>query len=302
MTRRSVIIDTDPGIGDPGSVLDDGLAIAFALASPEIEVLGLTVVNGNVDLETGLSSAHRLLERLGHPAVPVIAGAPSPLRQGTAQNEAARWMAEIAASRPGEITVLAIGPLTNVAQAIGVDPRFGDNVREIVLMGGNVTGDTHGMRVDRDFNVSVDPEAAEIVLRSGATIRIVGIDQTSQVALDGHDVHRLRAAAEGNDRAAWIADCIDAWIAPPGIAHSGGEGLCHLHDPLVIAAVSDSPVCIFAPVDVRTDLLGGRLDIALVDTSAGPDAGADAVHRISAAVATDVERFRSLFLARMAAL
>ena len=89
MNATPVIIDTDPGLGEPGSDIDDGLAIALALRSPELDVLALTIVNGNVDVDTGTDVARRLTARLGDPALPVLRGADAPLRRDMAPLRAA---------------------------------------------------------------------------------------------------------------------------------------------------------------------------------------------------------------------
>ena len=318
MNTIPIIIDTDPGLGEPGNVIDDGLAIAFALASPELDVLGLTVVNGNVGVVTGHTLAHDLLERLGRSDVPVHLGAAAPLRQDMARvwqvfhsavqsaapepatgvvADAAGWLVEQVSARPGEITLAAIGPLTNVAEAIGLDPDFASKVNEIVVMAGDATavaGEV-GTRAP-DFNVFVDPEAADVVLRSGAKIRMIGIDQTSRVRLTTKDAASLRAQDSGNGVGAWLGDCVDAWIEEESRAESDDpESFCLLHDPLVIATILRPDLCEFADVEVAVDLEQGCLVLA-------PHERADATATVAAAVDSDVPAVRALFLDRMATL
>lgn len=222
MATSKVIIDTDPGLGEPGSDIDDGLAIALAVRAPELDVLGLTIVNGNVTLATGVHVARNLADRLGVPDLPVLAGADAPLTRDMAPvralfdavpgHAAARpagdlrgpssdlhavdWMIEQAERFPGEITVIAIGPMTNLALAIRRSPAFARNVREFVLMAGSATTYAQNITVVGDFNAYVDPEALDIVVRSGARVRMVGLDQTSKVILTRHDADRMLASAD----------------------------------------------------------------------------------------------------------
>lgn len=317
MTALPLIIDTDPGLGEPGSVIDDGLAIALALASPEIEVVGLTVVNGNVQASTGYALSQRLLRILGRAEVSLHLGASRPLRQDMARvrelfggpdasmrapenhsdtdtpTDATEWLIKQVARRPGEITIAAIGPLTNIAEAIQRDPSFAVNVREIVVMAGNATGSvSNGVEVLADFNVVVDPDAAAIVLDSGASIRLIGIDQTSRVLLSREDAQRLRVDSD-TGRSAWLADFVDAWVAR---GHDDGVGagdpFCLLHDPLVIAAIANPGLFVFVNVAATVDVRAGEIRLA---ESAGSSS-------IRAAIDVDVGAFRALFFERLSRL
>lgn len=248
---RRIVIDTDPGLGEPGSDIDDGLAIALALRSPELTVEALTVVNGNVDVDTGVDVARRLTRRLGHPDLPVLRGADRPLlrdmaplralfddvvgdrpavptaaddRLGpTSDLTAAAYLVELAAANPGEITVVAIGPMTNLALALRLDPGFARNVAEIVMMAGSATGYAQNITVVGDFNAYVDPEALAMVLASGARLRMVGIDQTSRVRLTRDDAAALSAvtpSAAGPGSARWPGSI--SWPGPSRCARNTG--------------------------------------------------------------------------------
>jgi purine nucleosidase len=334
MNRIPVIIDTDPGLGEPGSDIDDGLAIALALRSPELEVLGLTIVNGNVDAFTGTDVARRLVDRLGAPELPVVLGATEPLKRDMApvralfdavfeaentqpdsgsrldavaagmlgpstQEHAADYLVRLAAERPGQIVVIAIGPMTNLALAIQRDPTFATNVRELVLMAGSATGYAQNITVVGDFNAYVDPEALDTVLRSGAAIRMVGLDQTAKVMLTRDDAETLRQADDPFSR--WAADCTDAWIEflgkafPNRIEH---RSACFLHDPLVVAAVTHPEFLEWQPAAVQaettSELARGLVvaDRGLALEPAGPP-------NATVAVETCVDDFRRLFLGRI---
>ena len=322
-----VIIDTDPGLGVPGADIDDGIAIALALASVELDVKALTVVNGNVDVDTGVSNAVRLLQRLGRSDVPVFRGAGSPLlrdmgpvreifarflsgpdAQGTAREmlsatsttPAARYLVEAAAAAPKEITVIAIGPMTNLAIALALDPSFAQNVAELLLMAGSATTYAQNMTVVGDFNAYVDPEALAIVLASGAPIRMVGLDQTSQVMLTRGDAEALGQTAD--DFNGWLAECTYAWISflarsfPNRPEH---REACFLHDPLVVATVSEPSLCSWADahvqVETKSELTRGLVvadrALALVPPAGTPNA--------SVAVRTNVNAFHDHLMSRL---
>ena len=327
MTARiPVIIDTDPGLGEPGSDIDDGLAIALALRSPELEVLGLTIVNGNVDALTGTHIARELLDRLGHD-IPVLLGATEPLerdmepvralfravlggaeqsvdaaadlRGPTGDEDAADFLIRTARERPGEVVVIAIGPMTNLAIAIQRDPSFAANVRELVLMAGSATGYAQNITVVGDFNAYVDPEALDIVLRSGASIRMVGLDQTSQVMLTRQDAEALRATGDAFSR--YAADCTDGWIDflarafPNRPEHRNG---CFLHDPLVVAAVTHPELLTWQAADVQAET-ESELARGLVVANRGLALEPAGPPNATVAIETGVDDFRRLFLARI---
>jgi inosine-uridine nucleoside N-ribohydrolase len=278
MTPISVIIDTDPGLGEPGSDIDDGLAIALAIRSPELRVLGITTVNGNVDVSTGTDVARRLTERLGVPDLLVARGAATPLARDmapvramfhavanepvqdhhatpgrtklgpTTAESAADFLGRATRELPGEITVIAIGPMTNIALAIEQDRSFARNVAELVLMAGSATTYAQNVTVVGDFNSYVDPEALDIV------IRMVGLDQTSRVMLTRDDAESMRTSEDPFSR--WVADCTDAWIDFLGRAVPNRPeyvDACFLHDPLVVASVIEPAICAWDEADVQVE-------------------------------------------------
>jgi purine nucleosidase len=325
MTPVRIVLDTDPGLGAPGADIDDGLAIALALRSPEVSLEALTIVVGNVDVQVGRANAEALLNRLGASAVPIAVGAGRPLVQDLAplralfdahladadagerpadpdgDGAAARLLVDLVMGSPGEITVVAIGPMTNLATAIALEPAWAANVRELVLMAGAATTYAHNITTVADFNAYADPEALQIVLDSGAPIRMVGLDQTSRVMLDRADAQRMR---DGGDAfGVWAAECTDAWIDFLGAAfpeRPEHADACFLHDPLTVAAVLDPSLLTWAPAHVAVEL-EGRLTRGLTVADRGlalmPPAGPP---NAQVAIDTDVERFRTLFLDRMA--
>jgi len=198
---QRVIIDTDPGV-------DDAQAILFAFRLGAFQIDAVTTVFGNCEVTTATRNARTLLELGKVGGVPVFMGAGEPLierRLGFAtsvhgphgfgsfrppeptyplsQGYAAAEMARLVANNPGEITILALGPLTNVATAMRLEPMFVERVRRIIFMGGIVRGPGNVAAV-ATANVLNDPEAARIVFESGADVTMVGQDVTRHVRIE----------------------------------------------------------------------------------------------------------------------
>lgn len=251
-----VIVDTDLSLGAPGSEIDDGLALAMVVAEPRLDLQAVTTVSGNVDAASAASLVLDLLERLDVQDVPVFRGAmsslcdpvprrPSVLTVGEAENldgvadgYAAAEIARRVVETPGEITIIAIGPLTNLAVAINLEPRFADSVKEIVVMGGTYFRNLSWGSLPSEFNFWLDPEAARVVLHSRAKVRLVGLDVTTQVQMSLTDAEVLQD--RGGRFAHYAGTCARAWIERlaneyPGDPDTGDS--CSMHDPLAVAAV-----------------------------------------------------------------
>lgn len=323
-----LILDTDPGIGAPGADIDDGFAILLTLASPELDLLGLTIVNGNAELEAGCQSASALLDRLGDATTPVHAGAKAPLERDMrevrslfthilpnagqeseygserplASRSAAEWMVEQIRAQPHEVTVAAIGPMTNLATALAIDSSIASLVKEFVLMAGSATTLAQNVTPVADFNSFVDPDALQIVLNSGAPIRMVGVDQTYRVRLSRRDASRLRAS--GTTVGTWIADCTDAWIDFNARAYPNRkdhQDHAFMHDPLTIAAITHPELLRWEPANVQVETRPG-LTYGTVVANRGLCALPMGSPNAVVAVDTDVEGFQDLFIARLMAL
>lgn len=209
--RTPIIFDTDFAMPPT----DDGLTLMLALQSPELEILGITTVAGNESVEQATADSLRMLEIANQTDIPVYVGADMPLvheKSDFAVDTFGRWysdevveppggFAEIEAQdasavsfivnavmdRPGEVTILAIGPLTNIAQAIRAHPEFAENVRKIVIMGGAIALLPDGagnITPNAEFNFWVDPEAAHVVLRSGIPIELSPLNVSRKSALN----------------------------------------------------------------------------------------------------------------------
>ena len=324
LTRRAIILDTDPGIGTPGSDVDDGLAIALALLHPACDLLGVTIVAGNVLHDEGLPNALRLLEIAGRADVPVLAGAARPLlrdpsgirelmgirrRQSmerfwdlsafdppthvATDGRAAAFIADTVRKRPGEVTVVAIGPCTNVATALLLDPEVATSAAEIVVMGGAVR--VPGLVTPAvEFNAGYDPESLAIVLASGARVTLVPLDVTTRTRMTVRDLERI--AAGRTPLHTFLAATSRPWMRF-AMEVRGLPGFW-LHDPLALAYALDPAILRLTPmhvaVDLGHDLTAGQLlgypkSARFLRPTPGP---------VNAHVALDLDepRFMELFL------
>jgi purine nucleosidase len=288
-----IILDTDLAMGAPGSDIDDGFALALALADPGIRVELVTTVGGNSDVETSTRLTRELLGVLGHSGLEVVEGAP-------VGDAAAREIARRVLAEPGELTIVAIGPLTNVARALAGSPDIAEAVREVVVMGGVFLEQTNVASMPGEYNFWCDPEAAQAVLDSGVALRLVGLDVTRRVRLTRADADAL---AERGEFGRLAAAATHGWIdfqerAKP---HEEREqGSCALHDPLAVAVVTRPDLVTWhdAHVAVETE---GRVarGVAVADLLMWAD---PPTPNCRIATRVDADAFRALFLERMASL
>ncbi len=249
MTKpRKIIIDTDPG-------QDDAVAILLALASPELDVLGLTCVAGNVPLPLTTRNARVICELAGRSQMKVFAGCERPLTRhlitaehvhgksgldGTTLPDPVMPMAEghavdfiidtLRAETPGSVTLCALGPLTNLATAFQRAPDIASRVSEVVLMGGAYF-EVGNITPAAEFNIHVDPEAAEIVFKSGMPLVVMPLDVTHKALTTRARVEAFRALGTpvGHAVAGWT-DFFERF----DMAKYGSEG-APLHDPCTVA-------------------------------------------------------------------
>ena len=269
MTPKRILIDTDPGI-------DDSLAILLALASPEIQLEGLTVVHGNCSMEQGTVNALAVLELAKASHIPVAKGCGLPLVQpsllapethgntglGYAQlpdpgnrpivQHGCDFLIEKILSNPGEITLVAIGPLTDIALAIRQEPRIVQAVKEVFIMGGAIRheGNTTPLA---EFNTYVDPHAAHIVYHSGMPITLTPLDITYQCVLLDKDVARIREAPSGIPA---FIEAATRFYMEFHDEHQGMQG-CAINDPLTLALTFAPDLCDYEELYVDVDISGG---------------------------------------------
>jgi purine nucleosidase len=298
-----VIIDTDAGV-------DDALALIFALHSPELAIEAITTVSGNVHVDLCTENALRVLEAVDTVYPPVARGEADPLVRplftapevhgidglgglhglypppqiAPVPETAWELMADMAWSSPGEIALIALGPLTNVAKAIVERPADMEKLSEIICMGGAFR--TYGNTTTvSEFNVYVDPHAAAVVADSGIPLTFVPLDITEQVRM-----HRA-AVPTG-----FIAELTQGYLD----YHRETEGLeaCYLHDPVAVGYAIDKTICKtregFVQVEINPGVTLGMTVCDLRDRPVIP-------HSPNARICTHVdhERFLRLFLSRI---
>lgn len=274
-----ILIDCDPGI-------DDALAIALAHGSPDLDVVGLTSVGGNVDLDNTTNNALSLAEYYGMD-VPVARGAGTPLVRGPRSasdvhgpnglgnvvlpapkgqlhdGHAVDLLIDRLAASPGEISLVAVGPLTNIALALRKEPRIAEWAREFVVMGGAYT--RGNCTPAAEFNIAADPEAAAVVFDAPWQPVMVGLDLTRQ-ALATASV-RSRFAEFGRLERDLITPCLDFYGS--SVQYRSGEGP-PIHDACAVAHVIDKDLLTTVParVDVETQ---GRLTSGMTVTDFAAD-------------------------------
>jgi inosine-uridine nucleoside N-ribohydrolase len=249
---KRIIIDCDPGV-------DDAMAILLAFRSPELQIEGFTTVFGNTaGSETTTLNALRLAELAGRPDIPVARGADTPMlrpykgqgwrvhgRNGLGEVEyplpaaqpdprrAAQFLVDTILANPGEITLVPLAPLTNIALAALLEPRIVGLVKEVVLMGGAADVPGNASPVS-EANINNDPEAAHIVFHAGWPITMVGLDVTMKTVMSRAYVDELKAA--GNPHTDFIHAITQHYMAL--YATRGFDGM-PVHDPSTIAYLID---------------------------------------------------------------
>ena len=335
MTRR-VILDTDPGI-------DDALAILLALASPEVELAAVSVTGGNCSMDAGVRNALAVLALAGRTDVPVCPGVAVPLLRPpytapethglaglgyatppaspvpASHEHAIDMLIREILAHPGEVTLVAVAQLTNVALALRREPRIAHAVREVIVMGGAVRADGNTTSL-AEFNFYVDPHAAHIVLESGMPLTILPWDVTSGVMLTGDDVERLLRSPSPITR--FIADATRFYLEFHLKAF--GYAGCSINDPVALALVFAPELATSVPVhlaiETQSELTMGKTvisyigspdgapdeqDIPAFDTGLRPPAWRKAwrpTPNARVVTACDQRRFIELFCGRIEAL
>lgn len=262
MEAIPVIIDTDPG-------LDDAIAILLALAMPEIAIRGITTVAGNIGLDLTTRNAAGLLALCGRADIPVIPGAAVPLSKGAEQashihgndglggvklpaplkpalaEDAVDWMAKAIAAEPGGMTLLTLGPLTNIAALLRRHPRIRAGIRRIVAMGGAVR-EPGNVGPKSEFNFAFDPQAVAEVLAADLDFTLIPLDVTRRVRATPDWTDPL--GASGKVAAKATADFVNAYL-------DGTRESRPLHDPCVPMFLLDP--ALFTPERLRLKVQTG---------------------------------------------
>jgi purine nucleosidase len=311
---RRIVLDTDMG-----SDVDDALCLALALASPELEIVAVTCVGGEARLRAQI--ARKLLALAGRDDVPVFAGCRLPLLAGDGFNgfghegeaildpgEEPEIAPEHAANalvrllrENADLEVVAIGPLTNLATALALDPDLAGRVRRLTVMGGHVRRVAYGgheFAPGVDYNLCSDPHASWVVLRAGMPVRLVTADVTLQTFLADADVARIEAS--GTPLARTLARAVRVWtpvqrrIFGRAGCDMSGDNAAFLHDPLALACAYDESFCRFEDLEIEPAIEDG------VFRTLERPAPTQKSLPMRCATEVDATRFREHFLARVA--
>lgn len=311
MPTKRILFDTDPGI-------DDAAAILLALASPELSVEGLSVVHGNCSVEQATKNALSILELAKATHVPVARGCalplvqpsllapethgntglgyahlPTPVLRPIAQHSVDFLIEKILAA-PGEITLVAIGPLTNIAIAIRKEPAIVKAVKEVIIMGGAIRADGNVTPL-AEFNTYVDPHAAHIVYHSGMPITLVPLDVTYQCILKQADIERLQKIS--SPISSFLTEATRFYME----FHREYQGIdgCIINDPLALALTFAPELCTYEEVYVDVDISGG---VSMGKTFADFYRFTQKPANMKVALSVRAGDFIELFLQRMMAL
>jgi purine nucleosidase len=270
MPPKRIIIDTDPGV-------DDALTFLLALASPEIQLEALTTVQGNVTLEKATRNALSVLEMAHATHIPVARGCSHPLvksphasgeavhgssgmghtdlpdpTSSVVDSHAIDYLIERFLAEPKQISLFAIGPLTNVALAIRKEPRIVEAIQELVIMGGAIRSGGNVSPL-AEFNIHEDPHAAHVVFHSGIPITLIPLDVTYKCLLTSADVERLNRI--DSPIARFVRDATAQYMEFY-LKYEGFKG-CALHDPLTLATIIAPELLTLEEQYVSVDISGG---------------------------------------------
>ncbi|RWD98761.1 nucleoside hydrolase [Mesorhizobium sp.] len=271
---QKLILDVDTGT-------DDAVAIMLAALHPALDLVAVTTVNGNIEVEKCTDNTLRTLEWIGRGDIPVFEGLatpivrsdfptpratkrdpkvhmavlPLPAPKGRKQEKPApTFLSDVFANNPGQITLVAVGPLSNLAAAIAIDPAFPTNVAELIIMGGAV--DKSNITPSAEFNIWADPEAASHVFRAGfKKITLVPLDATHEALVSGDQCDELRSLGTAAGVAA--ADIIMHRIRGYEANQPTGTPLtAPVHDAVCVAALVDETIIDTKFVNVVVETVG----------------------------------------------
>ena len=313
MTEK-IILDCDPGH-------DDAAAIMLAIASPnEIELLGITAVAGNVPVDRTALNAQKILALCDRPDIPVFKGCPRPMmgslitgenvhgesgldthtefklpepRGALESTHAVNAIIEtLRSGEPNTITIVATGPLTNLGMALVMSPEIAERIQRIVVMGGSTWGP--GNRTPAaEFNILVDPNAADIVFSCGADVIMFGLDVCRQIVITTKWIESLRAI--GTQPAIGLADLM-SFFNDYDVRTYGRPG-APLHDPCTIGYVIDPTLFEGQKLNVRVETSPG---ICYGSTVADWNGVTGGMENVTVIAEGDSERFFNLLASRIA--
>lgn len=309
---KKMILDLDTGV-------DDTLAIAYALGSPEVELIGITGTYGNVLVEQGVRNALAITEMVGHPEVKVFEGIsharakdgfevlpisafihgdngigdveiPDATRPAD-DGDAIDFIIDSVKKYGKDLVYVPTGPLTNLAAALEKAPEIKDEIGRVVLMGGALT-QPGNVNAWTEANISQDPDAANMVFRSGIPATMVGLDVTLQTLLTYKDTQKWREI--GTKAAIALADITDYYIKAYETTAPHLHG-CGLHDPLAVAVAVDPTLVDTLKINMKVDVEGPTRGRTIGDETRLNDP----VKTMEVAVGVDVDRFLEEFMTRI---
>jgi len=271
MDKKFVFVDTDVSLGTPGAEIDDGAALMLLLRHPSLNVLGAGSVFGNAPVQDTILNLDRLLTWLGATHIPLGVGAARPLiadtlwfeewqsKYGTtlpwnarpSQILAANLMIETIRSHPGQVFVLSLGPMTNLALAVRLDPGIAPLTHRVIVMGGSFKI----RNPEPEFNVRCDPEAAHIVFHAGWDVHILGLDITRRVHFSRRDFASL---PDGNPAVELLREQAPGWIDRMEEMGWDQDG-CALHDAVAAAYLVDESLFKTEETSVEVELANPKL-------------------------------------------
>jgi purine nucleosidase len=266
MNAKLVYVDTDVSLGTPGAEIDDGAALIFLLRHKMLEVVGASSVFGNVSLQDVALNLDRLLTWLHGEHIPLGLGAEKPLIADTqwfeswqsAYGKTLPWnprpvtylapnlMIETIRSHPGQVSILSLGPMTNLALAVRLAPDIIPLTRQVIVMGGSFNVQNPAP----EFNVRCDPEAAQIVFNSGWNVQLLGLDITRRVHFSRRDFSSL---PDGNPAVELLRAQAPGWIDRMETMGWEQDG-CALHDAVAAAYLADETIFDIEESSVNVEL------------------------------------------------
>ena len=316
MAIKKLILDLDMGV-------DDAMALAYAIASPEVELVGITTCFGNVRVEQSAHNCLAVLDLLGRPEVPVYLGADRPIKatepytppasttlihgkngigdvdipdsnRSVETESAVDFIIDAVKTYGKDLIYVPTGPMTNIEAALKKAPEIKDEIGQIVLMGGALTvpGNCNACM---EANISQDPEAADYLFRSGTPTTMIGLDVTLQTLLTYKETQQWRDL--GTKAGKFLADMTDFYIKAYETTspHLGG---CGLHDPLAVGVAVDPTLVTTLDINMKVDVDGPTRGRTIGDETRLNDP----VKTMKVAVGVDVPRFLNEFMTRISGL
>ena len=288
MTPKRIILDTDIGTD-----VDDAMALGLALASPELELVGVTTVHADTSLRARLARA--MLRRAGREDIPVVAGASLPLstplppnfhwmptlrghegvgvlEQGELErtvdlehgaNDAAQFIVE-QARKGGELSLVTIGSLSNIARALLLEPNLKNFIQDITLMGSTVYAERFPFPPMLETNFNCDPSATQMVFESGIPLTVVPMEITTQVYLIEAQRQRMRGwnvpfSSALVDMMEGMLEGMDSLSAEVGLSEDFYQGRTFMHDPLAVAVAFGSSLVTVQPLHLKLEVIDQTL-------------------------------------------